>query len=377
MLEGINSNFQVQNVQNYKPKKIPVENNSITNPIDNYTMAGLESLGIYNMSLVKNKNNFEHEPAELILPPETKINDVEGEKVLDPYGKLDYIVKNDGKFETRYYPDSIASDKIYKIEIRDVYSGKLLKEQNDNIITEYPVDEPSVRYETMYNDNRKVHSVEKEEELPDGSIKRYEKYFYTQIPELSIDLHDKNHNNFIRVAFDSKNVVKSIGLGRKIGNNRYLKDICLNKGAVVNISENKETNIPNFMERDVLNDTDVIPTEKFDKEKIETLAKNSPSNIYSFNGDGSLKELKDNNIKIEFNEDGSQNITEYLDKNITKVTKYYKDNSIDVSYLNGDTEKYLEISSDNKPQYYDIRQGDKCIRSAKFSEEGYLEWMDS
>lgn len=379
MLEGINSNFQIQNVQNYKPKKIPVENNNVTNPIDNYTMAGLESLGVYNMSLVKNRNNFEHKPAELILPPQTKIEDVKGESVLDPYGKLDYIVKNDGKLETRYYPNSIKPDNIGKIEVRDVYSGKLLKEQDNDCceIKEYPVEEPNVSYTTRYDDNGKVWYLEKEEELPDGSTKSYRKDFYTQTPELSIDLHDKNYNNSIRVVFDSKNVVKNIGLSRKIGNNTYHKNINLNKGAITKVNEHKETTIPNFMERDVLNDNDVMPTEKFDREKIETLAKNSPSNMYSFNGDGSLKELKDNNIKVEFNQDGSQNIMEYLDKDITKVTNYHKDGSVYISYKNGDIEKHLGISANNKPEYYNISQGDKCVRSASFSEEGYLQWADS
>ena len=65
MLEGINTNFQIQNIQNNKLAKLPERNqNAITAPIDKYTMAGLESLGVYNMSLVKNRENFDHKPAE-------------------------------------------------------------------------------------------------------------------------------------------------------------------------------------------------------------------------------------------------------------------------------------------------------------------------
>ena len=78
MVNGINSNFKVQNVQFNKPKEIVEQNKIVTNPIDNYTMAGLESLGVYNMSLVKNKDNFNHKPAELIVPADANIDDIKG-----------------------------------------------------------------------------------------------------------------------------------------------------------------------------------------------------------------------------------------------------------------------------------------------------------
>ena len=101
MVNGINPNFYVQNVQASKPQTIQENRQqAVTNPIDNYTMAGLESLGIYNMSLIKNKKDFEHKPAELILPKNTEMNQVEGKKVYNPYGQLEYVVAVDGKFET-------------------------------------------------------------------------------------------------------------------------------------------------------------------------------------------------------------------------------------------------------------------------------------
>ena len=43
MVKGINSNFQIQNVQLNKPSRVPAQNKNVTKPIDNYTMAGLES----------------------------------------------------------------------------------------------------------------------------------------------------------------------------------------------------------------------------------------------------------------------------------------------------------------------------------------------
>ena len=378
MVNGINSNFQIQNVQFNKPSRIPVQDKNVTNPIDNYTMAGLESLGVYNMSLVKNKENFEHKPAELIVPADTKMSQVNGEKVCDPYGKLEYIVQNDGKYETRYYPNEKNMENIDYIEVRDSYDGKLLKEQECNgsdwvRIAEYSPEKPNVSYETTYS-NGKVEYLCKEEKMPDGSTKRYMKDFMTATPELNISLYDKKLKNSIDVSFDSQNVVKNINVRKTVGNVEYSKSLDLNKGAVVGINENKSSVVPNFMEREVLNDNDVMPTEKFDREKLETMAKNSPSNIYSFYGNGSLKEINDKNIKIEFNEDGSQCIKEFLADDITKIKHYKDDGSISVDYKNGNTIKSLNISSENKPTYYNISQDGKCLRSASFTEEGYLRW---
>ena len=379
MIEGINNNFQIQNIQD-KKLTAPLEyrQNTTTNPIDNYTMAGLESLGIYNMSLVKNKENFDHKPAELIVPADIKMSQINGKKVCDPYGKLEYIVQNDGKYETRYYPNEKNMENIDCIEVRDSYDGKILKTQDSNgsawaRIVEYSQEEPNISYETTYSDG-KVEYLCKKEKMPDGSTKRYFKDFVTATPELSISLSDKKLKNAIDVSFDSQNVVKNINVRKTVGNVEYSKSLDLNKGAVVGINEYKSSVVPNFMEREVLNDNDVMPTEKFDKEKLETMAKNSPSNIYSFYGNGSLKEINDKNIKIEFNEDGSQYIKEFLADDITKITSYKEDGSVSVDYKNGNTIKSLDISSENKPTYYNISQDGKCLRSASFTEEGYLRW---
>ena len=378
MVNGINSNFQIQNVQLNKPSRVPAQNKNVTNPIDNYTMAGLESLGVYNMSLVNNKENFDHKPAELIVPADTKMSQINGEKVCDPYGKLEYIVQNDGKYETRYYANEKNMENIDYIEVRDSYDGKLLKEQECNgsdwvRIVEYLQEKPNISYETTYS-NGQVEYLCKKEKMPDGSTKRYMKDFMTATPELNISLYDKKLKNSIDVSFDSQNVVKNINVRKTVGNVEYSKSLDLNKGAVVGINEHKSSVVPNFMEREVLNDNDVMPTEKFDREKLETMAKNSPSDIYSFYGNGSLKEINDKNIKIEFNEDGSQCIKEFLGDDITKITSYKDDGSVSVDYKNGNTIKSLNISSENKPTYYNISQDGKCLRSASFTEEGYLRW---
>lgn len=382
MVESINSNFQIQNFQNKNQSNyIKQKQNAITNPIDSYTMAGLESLGIYNMSLVKNKENFNHKPADWIIKPGTLMKDIEGKKILSPYGKLEYIVQSDGKYETRYYPEKDKPELVDYVEIKNTYDGKLLKKQISGAdgywghITEYSLEQPNITYETSYSGG-KVVNVEKIEELANGSKKSYSKDFWNVIPTLKIRLDDKNYKNSINVSFDSNNIVNGIDITKTIGGDRYSKDITLNKGAVIGISEYKNTTIPNFMERDVLNDSDVLPTDKFDREKLEATAKNSKKDIYSFYGNGRLKEINDKNIKIEFHEDGSQYIREYLDKNTTKTTDYRKDGSVSVHYAKGKTIKNLEISSENKPTYYNISENGKDIRSASFTEEGYLDWCN-
>lgn len=382
MVNGINPNFYVQNVQASKPQTIQENRQqAVTNPIDNYTMDGLESLGIYNMSLIKNKKDFEHKPAELILPLNTEINQIEGKKVYNPYGELEYIVANDGEFETKYYPCENKSNIIGDIEIYDAYNGKLLKEQNGDPaynwanVREYPKDEPNITYSTYYRDGQ-VETIDKEETLPDGSKKRYSKDCYTKNPNFTISLSNKERKNFIDVQLDSQNTAKRILVRKQIGNIGINKNIELNKGAIIGIEECKNTTVPNFMERDVLNDTDVMPTEKFDKDKLENIAKNSPSDVYSFYGNGSLKELNDGNIKIEFGEDESQKITEYLGDKKIKTTEYLKDGETYITYKDGKITKSLDISSENKPMNYCIAEDDKCVRSATFTDEGYLRWCE-
>ncbi len=378
MIDGINPKLGVQNVQAIRPYTSPINKPSYVSPIDNYTMAGLESLGIYNMSLVKDKDKFEHKPAELILPMDTKMDEIDGEKVCHPNGDLEYIVASDGKYETRYYPDEKNPDKVDEVEIKDLHTGKLLKKQvylsNDYVrVYEYPEDESNVSYITYYVDNE-MDSVEKEETLPNGSVKSYRKYYGAPATERSISLASKDNKNTIDISFDENNTVNDIFVENNNKNVRVWKDIILNKGAVIRVDEGKDSVIPNFMERDVLNDSDVMPTDKFDRVEIETIAKNSPSDIYSFYGNGHLKELRDKNIVIEFNEDGSQKITEYLAGNITKVTNHDQDGAIDVKYKKGDIVKKLYISSNNTPEEYVIEQNGKLVRSASFTEEGYLSW---
>lgn len=382
MVEGINSyNFQIQNVQNKKSSICnECKQNVTTNPIDSCTMSGLESLGIYNMNLVKNKDNFNHKPAELIIQPDTLMKEINGDKVYDPYGKLEYIVQNDGKYETRYYLYEEKPEFVGNVEIRNIYDGRILKkQQNYNhsgaSITEFSQEQPNISYETHYHDG-KVQSIEKIEKLPDGSTKCYNKSFYNINPELSIRLDDKKYENSIDVIFDSQNIVKDISVHRTIDNIEYDKNITLNKGAIIGINEHKSTVIPNFMEREVLNDNDVIPTDKFNREKLEAIAKNNPQGIYSFYGNGQLKEINNKNIKVEFLENGSQFIKEYLNNNITKTTFYHEDGRISVNYKNGDMTKVLNISSENTPIYYSICEGGKCVRSATFSNEGYLQWAE-
>ena len=381
MVNGINSNFKVQNVQFNKPKEIVEQNKIVTNPIDNYTMAGLESLGVYNMSLVKNKDNFNHKPAELIVPADANIDDIKGEQVCDPNGKLEYVVQNDGKYETRYYPHDENKQKVGDVEVRNAYDGKLLKKQSLGYdcnwvdVTEYSQEaNRDIKYITSYRDN-KIDYIYKEEKMPNGTIKRYGKDFSSQTPELSIRLEDNNRKNSMDGSFDSQNVVKNIYVGKSVGNVKYYKNMTLNKGAIIGINESKDTVVPNFMEREVLNDPDVIPADKFDKDKLEAVAKSNPKDIYSFYGNGRLKEINDKNIKVEFNEDGSQYIREYISDNITKTTSY-NDDGITVHYQNGDTSKDLEISSDNKPRFYNIAKNGKCVRDAVFTDEGYLKWCD-
>ncbi|MCQ2754195.1 MAG: hypothetical protein MJ231_04005 [bacterium] len=386
MVNGINNNCPASGIYLDNPQKQNKIVKKSTNPIDNYTMAGLESLGIYNMSLVKNKENFDHKPAEVILNRDVALSDVQGEKVTDPFGTIEYVVQKDDKFETRYYPSDVKGkeNNIYKIEVIDIETGKLLKDQynyqygNGISVTEYSPDEPNVSYTTSYEDGE-IDYVERHEELPNGSHKSYSKNFYSDVPNYELSVSDKNYDNYIGVNLDADCMVKNINVSRKMGNVDYDKDITLNKGAIINIRENvsKDITVPNYMERDVIDDADVKPADKYDKTQMEQLAKNNLDNkSYSLYGNGSIREYYDGNTKVEFKENGTQIIKEYYDKDTIKTTIYHDDGSYHVEYKKGDLIKSLYVDKNNKPSYYDVEQNGKRIKSVSFSKEGYLQYND-
>jgi len=333
------------------------------------------------MNLVKNKENFEHEPAKPILPIGTKMDEVKGEKVCKPNGDVECIVYNDGNTETKYFPDDNKPELVGEIEVKDAYSGRLMKNQSNCVLTnfyyieEYPEKEPDVSYSTEYYDNE-LECVIKEVKLPNGLEKHYEKCYSSVNPTYNLSIEDRNDNS-LHVDLDAQNNVNGITTRQKLGNVRYDKELSLNKGAIISVNESRDMTVPNFMEREVLNDPDVVPAPRFNKDEIETVAKQSQNaDVYSFYGNGSLKELKENGLRVQFNEDGSQKITEYPDEKTEKNTYYHDDGSITVEYKNGDTEKCLSISSENKPEFYDVRQGDKLLKSANFTDEGFLRWTN-
>lgn len=378
MIDKISSNFQVQQYNSNIKKPAVYLTPPQSSPIDKNMMKGLEMLGIYNMNLVKNKENFEHEPAKPILPIGTKMDEVNGEKVYKPNGDVDYIVFNDGNTETKYFPDEDKSELVGKIEVKDTYSGKLLKSQTNcsaefYYIEEYPENEPDISYSTRYYDG-KLESVSKKFKLPNGSTKYYEKNYDSVNPTYYVGMNDK-HDNHLNVDLDAQNNVRGITTRQKAGNVTYRKNLDLNKGAIINVRESRDMTVPNFMEREVLNDPDVAPAQRFNKDEIETVAKQSQNaDVYSFYGNGSLKEFKEKGLRVLFNEDGSQKITEYPDEKTEKNTYYHDDGSIMIEYKNGDIRKTLSVSSENKPESYDVMQGDKLLKSAGFTDEGYLRW---
>ena len=132
MVNGINSNFYVQNVQESKPQTIQENRQqAVTNPIDNYTMAGLESLGIYNMSLIKNKKDFEHKPAELILPKNTEMNQVEGKK------QSRYIEYKIDNINGQYTAKVIEKIEIDNLNARITSDVDFLGENYNNLLLTY------------------------------------------------------------------------------------------------------------------------------------------------------------------------------------------------------------------------------------------------
>lgn len=123
---SIYPNYNVHHVPtfSFKAKEIDnAQNNS--NPIQqsNVNFKGTEALAAYNYNLV-NKNNDFNIPNLPLIPVPNNIEDVIGEKVFTPDGKLNCIIQDNGKHKIIY-----KNDEYKTIQVVDKNTNKVIREQ--------------------------------------------------------------------------------------------------------------------------------------------------------------------------------------------------------------------------------------------------------
>ena len=96
--------FKAKNVNNF-------ENVSNPNQQSNVNFKGTEALAAYNYNLV-NKNNDFNIPILPLIPVPNNIEDIVGEKVFTPDGKLNCIIQDNGKHKIIYKNDECKTIQV-------------------------------------------------------------------------------------------------------------------------------------------------------------------------------------------------------------------------------------------------------------------------
>ena len=125
-MTSIYSNYTLNQVRDLNTKtKVTNNNVNSSSPIEhtNVNFKGTEALAAYNYNLV-NKNNDFNIPILPLIPVPNNIEDVVGEKVYTPDGKLDYIVQDNGKHKIIY-----KNDEYKTIKVVDKNTNKVIREQ--------------------------------------------------------------------------------------------------------------------------------------------------------------------------------------------------------------------------------------------------------
>ena len=149
---------------------------SVTNPtVQNVQMNGLNALAGYNFNLVNKNNDFNIPILEMIDVPESVAN-IDGEKIYNSNGELDYVVKDAGNNKIIY-----QNDKYKTIKIVDKSNNKIIQEQgcyvaNSNEVRVCKEIDNQVGYFTDYEEkNGKMVPIGKGKHIyyPDNSKKEF------------------------------------------------------------------------------------------------------------------------------------------------------------------------------------------------------------
>lgn len=124
-MNNINQVYSINNFYLPTFKQKEVNKNIATNPIQqsNVNFKGTEALAAYNYNLV-NKNNDFNIPNLPLIPVPNNIEDVIGEKVFTPDGKLNFIIQDNGKHKIIY-----KNDEYKTIQVVDKNTNKVIREQ--------------------------------------------------------------------------------------------------------------------------------------------------------------------------------------------------------------------------------------------------------
>lgn len=328
------------------------------------SLNGAQALAAYNMSFIK--------PEKYVLDPikPVDLDNIEGEKIYTPEGKLYSIINEDENTKTVYTPYEDNENFIESVITTDKKTGNvILKQYNDiddgkysNIyITEYsPENGNELRY-TNYENGELAYTT-KTEYGEDGEETTLEYSAWNK----TFSIRKHKDESYKEAIFDEDKLLKRINLNKRVKNKKVETEAEFYNGGIYKLSKREEIIIPNMLGREKLNNSELKPSEKFSSD-IDFETAEGEKTFYSngalasiendeysakLNPDGSLLEFKTHDKTVSF-ENGVQIIEEKIGENKTKTTIYYKNDSVGVNLEDNDKYEEVTFNQKHKPSSYE------------------------
>lgn len=376
--------------------KINFKSNEQNNVLETKTtdFSRINAQSNYGIAQIKLSKLMDIKPLKSQLLLTTNPENYEGVKVYDSEGNFAGIIKKDEKTTSYYLPNS-EKNEINTIKVINNKTNKLINQES-----------------LVYDDDRKYIYVKEfspvtGKKLASATYRNGEfvyagSYSYLNNGSKTVKTYDpedetyrieendlrNNRHSYIRFTKDFKQADFEESIEK--GNVKYEKGVTFYNGAMVSTYEHKDTVIPNMMGREVLNDTNLVPTKKFnaniisnalkDGEKtyftngsIETITKGDMTAKYSLNGD--LTEFESKNVKVYFYENNEQEIEIKLNENTTKTTIYDTNGDISVEYKDGNNVKHLHLNQKLQAENYEeyiLTDDDKNWQKDFYYQNGML-----
>lgn len=341
---------------------------------------GSEALSNYNKVIV-NKKDFNSEVQKLIISnipePTTlkgdEIETLEGEKLLNNDGTLGIIVVKGEKTSKEYYVDN-ENHRIDQIIERDNKTGTPLRIDSFGLmynklqsatVREFSPDTKNLVKETYFSDGKlfNIKTFDNDKEISNEFIRDGKLNYITvsdnktgEITEYTID----DNGNVEEITI--KNALNTNSKSIKIKDNKIEETREYKSEPIENIygitPDNIDLKPSEFIEKPDI--TQLEGEKKFRSDNsLESLTVKDGDNKIQYHMDlkGNLEGIKyyDNDKltkSVEYNLNGSSNITEYSDDKTSKITYFNKDKQVNLIILqdkeSGEFVKSADFTADGK-----------------------------
>lgn len=364
---------------------------------------GMEALGNYGMSMVNFANKLNIEP---LIPTIYKdINAIEGERIYTSDGKIHSIVKETPTHKTTYFVPIDNQNAIDYIETIDKNTGKIVRNQHNQIDKDGKYSEmyvttfnPNTGNEEMYTSfkNGKLDYAGKTSTNKFGEEIHITKY--SQDNDYFITQQNKKTNTFKTIWI--KGDMKTIDYSEQRNTNRgsFERKIQFYEGLPFNYEESKKATVPNLIGIEPLMDPDLKPAPKFDFKALEMDIRNAhgEETRYSngaletkkvvingeemkafFNPKNEIIRIVSEKMEIEADGKNAIRIKQNLGEGITKETFISKSMTQIVHKDNGYTKALAIDNNTQKPMSYHenktVNGKEKDVLSLYFNKAGVVE----